>query len=768
MAQEQVILTLRVDGVDKAITSAEQLNSEIKELEQRLASTAVGSKGYRELNTQLTAARRSAAQLGSESRSAFQKLDGGVSAAVKGFGALRLAVAATGIGALIQLAVELFNRFSAFDSVRDLFERISAIIGTGLSQAVKAVVQLFEGDFSGAFKSLTTDLVAAVKETDRLTQEFQKLEDAERLQAIASAEANKEITKLLIQSRQRNRSEAERLALLDKASELEIKNFETELKLAKQREAIFKREAEIREGEESFLLKAQEATRQRIALETESQNLLEKIGQRRAGLLEAQAAEQKRLADEAKKRREAEIDAQLALEKARNQLATAQLGNAKNLAAELERIRLNEATANAEFRARELKGEKVLAEERAAVAEQFANERQALRDAEAAKQIEALKEITTAQVQELEAVRDATDQSAQVRLAAELKVLSIKRAQIEADRALKLSGEDLSETQVKAINATADAALSALDRASAVVQARVGRTPGGLIGQLFGFSEKDFEEFNQRVQDVQAIAQGLGETFAALAQVQAAQAAAQIQGLQEQAQVASELADEAQSQADASADRAQSIEQRLFTARVDQRSRLLALIERERQAQARQNAEAQAQTEQAKARQEEIKQLQKEQAETQKALQLFNVITNTASAIVGFLATPGGIPGTILSVLAGITGAAQAAAIASTPIPTFAQGGFTGSGFGRRDGSGFKPAGIVHEGEYVVPKFLVNSSSTRPLVAELEQARRKGLKGYAEGGQVSAPSAPPVVVVSVEAIDRVRDDVNRVDVLARL
>ena len=764
MAQEQVILTLRVDGVDKAITSAEQLNSEIKELEQRLASTAVGSKGYRELNTQLTAARRSAAQLGSESRSAFQKLDGGVSAAVKGFGALRLAVAATGIGALIQLAVELFNRFSAFDSVRDLFERISAIIGTGLSQAVKAVVQLFEGDFSGAFKSLTTDLVAAVKETDRLTQEFQKLEDAERLQAIASAEANKEITKLLIQSRQRNRSEAERLALLDKASELEIKNFETELKLAKQREAIFKREAEIREGEESFLLKAQEATRQRIALETESQNLLEKIGQRRAGLLEAQAAEQKRLADEAKKRREAEIDAQLALEKARNQLAAAQLGNAKNLAAELERIRLNEATANAEFRARELKGEKVLAEERAAVAEQFANERQALRDAEAAKQIEALKEITTAQVQELEAVRDATDQSAQVRLAAELKVLSIKRAQIEADRALKLSGEDLSETQVKAINATADAALSALDRASAVVQARVGRTPGGLIGQLFGFSEKDFEEFNQRVQDVQAIAQGLGETF----EVQAAQAAAQIQGLQEQAQVASELADEAQSQADASADRAQSIEQRLFTARVDQRSRLLALIERERQAQARQNAEAQAQTEQAKARQEEIKQLQKEQAETQKALQLFNVITNTASAIVGFLATPGGIPGTILSVLAGITGAAQAAAIASTPIPTFAQGGFTGSGFGRRDGSGFKPAGIVHEGEYVVPKFLVNSSSTRPLVAELEQARRKGLKGYAEGGQVSAPSAPPVVVVSVEAIDRVRDDVNRVDVLARL
>jgi len=768
MAQEQVILTLRVDGVDKAITSAEQLNSEIKELEKRLASTAVGSKGYRELNTQLVAARRSAAQLGTESKNAFQKLDGGIGGAVKGFGALKVAVASTGIGALVLLVVNLVQQFAKFDAVGDALARVFGALEQTVSQVATAFTRLFAGDFKGAISAVTTELVANVKANDELVQILDTLEERERDLVTLRAESDAQTAKAVASAKNRNIPLSDRIRLLEEAGKKETEIFQIEADIAEKRARAIRRQSNQRESDTALLKQAADAEALVIRQQGEAVALQERIAARTSALRAQEEAELKRLADEVKKRRDAEIDAQLALEKARNQLAAAQLGNAKNLAAELERIRLAEATANAEFRAREQKGEKVSAEEMQASTQNFANERQALRDAEAAKQIEALKEITTAQVQELEAVRDATDQSAQVRLAAELKVLGIKRAQIEADRALKLSGEDLSDTQVKAINATADAALSALDRASGVVQARVGRTPGGLIGQLFGFSEKDFEEFNQRVQDVQAIAQGLGETFAALAQVQAAQAQAQIQGLQEQAQVASELADEAQSQADASADRAKSIEERLFTARADQRSRLIALIDRERQAQARQNAEAQAQTEQAKARQEEIKQLQKEQAETQKALQLFNVITNTASAIVGFLATPGGIPGTILSVLAGITGAAQAAAIASTPVPTFAQGGYTGSGFGRRDGSGFRPAGIVHEGEYVVPKFLVNSSSTRPLVAELEQARRKGLKGYAEGGQVSAPSAPPVVVVSVEAIDRVRDDVNRVDVLARL
>lgn len=64
-----------------------------------------------------------------------------------------------------------------------------------------------------------------------------------------------------------------------------------------------------------------------------------------------------------------------------------------------------------------------------------------------------------------------------------------------------------------------------------------------------------------------------------------------------------------------------------------------------------------------------------EDANRQKALGIFNASISTAQAIIGFLANPGGIPGIILSGLAGAAGVAQIAAINSQPMPAFEQGG---------------------------------------------------------------------------------------------
>jgi len=61
----------------------------------------------------------------------------------------------------------------------------------------------------------------------------------------------------------------------------------------------------------------------------------------------------------------------------------------------------------------------------------------------------------------------------------------------------------------------------------------------------------------------------------------------------------------------------------------------------------------------------------------------------------------------------------------------FASGGFTGDGYGMRDSSGFKPAGIVHEGEWVAPKWMVNKYANSFM--SLENQR---MKGYASGGFV--------------------------------
>jgi hypothetical protein len=66
---------------------------------------------------------------------------------------------------------------------------------------------------------------------------------------------------------------------------------------------------------------------------------------------------------------------------------------------------------------------------------------------------------------------------------------------------------------------------------------------------------------------------------------------------------------------------------------------------------------------------------ERQAAQAKKAIAIFKAGIDTASAIIGFLADPGGVPGVLLSIAAGITGAAQIAAIASKPLPAAAFGG---------------------------------------------------------------------------------------------
>ena len=70
-----------------------------------------------------------------------------------------------------------------------------------------------------------------------------------------------------------------------------------------------------------------------------------------------------------------------------------------------------------------------------------------------------------------------------------------------------------------------------------------------------------------------------------------------------------------------------------------------------------------------------IKEIQIEQARSAKNFAIFDIGLKTAQAIIGFLANPGGPAGIALSVIAGALGLAQAAAVASTPLPQLADGG---------------------------------------------------------------------------------------------
>ena len=91
------------------------------------------------------------------------------------------------------------------------------------------------------------------------------------------------------------------------------------------------------------------------------------------------------------------------------------------------------------------------------------------------------------------------------------------------------------------------------------------------------------------------------------------------------------------------------------------------------------------------------------------------------------------------SVLTGVAIAKSAVQAGIVASQSFAEGGYTGGGAGTPDATGFKQAGVVHEGEYVVPKNVLESNGGSRLVGALESMRNNRPQpylgaGFANGG----------------------------------
>lgn len=145
--------------------------------------------------------------------------------------------------------------------------------------------------------------------------------------------------------------------------------------------------------------------------------------------------------------------------------------------------------------------------------------------------------------------------------------------------------------------------------------------------------------------------------------------------------------------------------------------------------------------EERKAAAEDEKRIQQEQIELQKQQSRVNkvaAIVNMGLAIAGLAATSGTKDPTFgVATIAAITALAGVLTAVVLPLVNgegFAEGGFTGKGSGSPDSSGYKVAGVVHEGEYVIPKRMVDSPEFKPVIGQLEAARTRG---YATGGFVT-------------------------------
>ena len=145
--------------------------------------------------------------------------------------------------------------------------------------------------------------------------------------------------------------------------------------------------------------------------------------------------------------------------------------------------------------------------------------------------------------------------------------------------------------------------------------------------------------------------------------------------------------------------------------------------------------------------------IEKQAFEKKKKLEIANVVISLASEIASIAANSAGNPLNAFTsgvagaaqnkILAGIAIARSAVQVGAIASQKFADGGFTGNGSGIADETGFKQAGIVHEGEYVVPKHVIGTSEGSSLVGALENMRTNkpmpnlGI-GYANGGMVSS------------------------------
>jgi hypothetical protein len=292
----------------------------------------------------------------------FGMMKSGVGGLVSSFGMLKAAIAATGIGLLVIAVATLVDWFRKTDegatllagimrgleaimdkataTVRELggwlvkaaenpkqafkdfvdflkdqvMNRINAF-----AVAAEGVSRLLDGDFSGGMKKLADatiqfqlgitdgtdklmkfgeEIAATVAEGVALEAELDRIADRARELSVLDAETHKNVEQLILQSKNVGKTYEERIALLDKAGQIETANHAQQLKNAIDLENAMQREVDqkmaVGKVSDELDQKLKDAQIARINLDRESINLQEKIANRRTALMEKEAAERER------------------------------------------------------------------------------------------------------------------------------------------------------------------------------------------------------------------------------------------------------------------------------------------------------------------------------------------------------------------------------------------------------------------------------------------------------------------------------------------
>jgi hypothetical protein len=638
----------------------------------------------------------------------FKAAGGGV----KGFGA---ALMSLGLPLIIAGVTALIGIFKTFTPIVDAVE--NAV--TGLKAAFGALV-------SGG------NITEAVKQSQALLNVMRDLEDTEKAFSIQAQRMENEVAKLIVQSKDRTKTEQERLAILTRANELEEKYHKASI--ARVNEALGTAQAKfmsdnkinaaqmklLAEGTSAQAIALRErleknvgvynaeeliAIQDQIAKKTEldgkSLVLQEKLTNRTNQLLDQAAQEKQKAVDAEIAATEKANEARQKEQDKKDAIAAKELEDAKKQADELKKIANDFMRSQMSDTDRQLLeiGEranvlKAAGVEEVAITKFINDEVKKIEDAARAEKIAKDSEAFTKQIELLGLQEQVEIQAAENSIKNETD-LATKKGEI----ALGYLAQKLAIMQKMAM---LDGIATEEEIANLkLVEGEIKRITEGLanpevkpatLGQMLGLTETDIED----IQLAMEVVDGLLATAMAATQASADNRLAQI---------------DAQSTAEIQAINNSTLSE-------EQKAAKIKTIEQ-------------------KAARDKYK-IELEQFKIAQALQIAMAIANTATAVMAQLSNPTPYAGFVLAALAGVTGAAQIAMIASQqppPPPAFASGGFvSGAGSGTSDSI---PA-MLSNGESVN-----NAETTRrfaPLLSSLNAAGGgvdwyRG-EGFASGGLV--------------------------------
>jgi hypothetical protein len=228
----------------------------------------------------------------------LQGLPGPIGGAVTSIKTLNTVLKANPIGLVIAAVAGLIAMLSKLQPVVDFVSKSFQV----LSNTVQFFVDKAAG-FLGIIEETNITLAETIRQTAALADAEVRLRDSKREQIVLDAERNKRISELRLQEADRNRSEEERIAILQEIDRIEREGLNEKIRLAKEELRIAEDRAAINHSDAATLEDIANKRAALIKLETDSNNFLREQTTKRTELEKRQLAEQERLQEEASKKR---------------------------------------------------------------------------------------------------------------------------------------------------------------------------------------------------------------------------------------------------------------------------------------------------------------------------------------------------------------------------------------------------------------------------------------------------------------------------------